>query len=361
MRFTTVGLWAGLLLASASAGAATSPPPSSAGHKAPAAPPATPPPPPPVKLSLEIPSTVGLWTMHLTNEGDVPVIVVADARLLRLEVTARGAARARTCDLPADMRPQDDLQRALVLAPEHEYVERFDPRLYCLQGADLEALAPTSIVVARLGWPGAGSSPPLEIAAVDGVKPDIAPRKNIESEPVSIPDEIDASSEPAHRSADAPKLLLSAARAVDAESPNALEIPVTLVNEGSRAIVVRFRPETIGFDVIGPGGAQRCAWPALPAAPLPSLFTTLAPRASTTLELELAAYCPTRTFDQNGLFLVRPLLDTRAASGAHIGVRAFEGVVAAKAPTLVRLHRGLAAPTTPRPQARPLADSTESP
>jgi len=360
MRFTTMGLWAVVSLASTSADAATSPAPK-ARHKVPAAPPAAPPAPPPVKLSLQIPSTVGLWTMHLTNEGDVPVIVVADARLLRLEVTARGAARARTCDLPADMRPQDDLQRALVLAPEHEYVETFDPRLYCLRGADLAALAPTSIVVARLGWPGAGSSPPLEIAAVDGVKPDIAPRKSIESEPVSIPDEIDESSEPAHRSADDPKLLLSAARAVDAEAPNGLEIPVTLVNEGSRAVVVRFRPETIGFDVIGPGGAQRCAWPALPAAPLPSLFTTLAPQASTTLELELSAYCPTRTFDRNGLFLVRPRLDTRAASGARIGVRAFDGVVETKAPTLVRLHRGLASPTAPRPQARRTAEPTESP
>jgi len=357
MRFTTIGLWAALLLASASAGAATGRAPK-ARHKAPPGAPAAP---SPVKLSLEVPSTVGLWTMHLVNEGEVPVVVVADARLLSLEVTARGAARTRTCGLPADMRPQDDLQRALVLAPEHEYVERFDPRLYCLLGADLEALAPTSIVVARLGWPGAGSSPPLEIAAVDGVKPEIAPRKNIESEPVSIPDEIDDSPETARSPTDAPRLRLSAARAVDAESPNGLEIPVTLVNEGSRAIIVRFRPETIGFDVIGPGGAQRCAWPAMPAAPLPSLFTTLAPHASTTLELELAAYCPTRTFDQNGLFLVRPLLDTRAASGAHIGIRAFEGVVAAKAPALVRLHRGLAAPTTPRPQARPVAESTESP
>lgn len=216
-------------------------------------------------------------------------------------------------------------------------------------------------MVARLGWPGTGASPPVEIAAIDGVKPEIAPRKNVESEPASIPDEVDESPEPMERSADASKLALSAARAVDAESPNGLEIPVTLVNDGSRAVVVRFRPETIAFDVMGPSGAQRCVWPAMAAAPLPSLFTTLAPRASTTLELELSAYCPTRTFDQSGLFLVRPHLDTRAASGAHIGIRAFDGIVVAKAATLVRLHRGLATPTVARPQARPTAKSTEAP
>src|SRR5580700_1992935 len=113
MRFTTLAWWAALSLASASAGAATGEAPR-ARHKAARAP-AAPPPPSRVKLSVDIPSTVGLWTMHVINEGDVPVIVVADARLLRLEVTARGASRARTCELPFDMKPQDDLQRPLVL------------------------------------------------------------------------------------------------------------------------------------------------------------------------------------------------------------------------------------------------------
>jgi hypothetical protein len=218
-----------------------------------------------------------------------------------------------------------------------------------------------SIVVARLGWPGAGSSPPLELAAVDGVKPEIEPRKSLESDPISIPDEIDDSSDAERHRPEGPALVLSAARAVEAESPNGLEIPVTLTNEGGRAIVVRFRPETIGFDVIGPGGSQRCAWPALPAAPTRDLFTTLGPKASTTLDLELSAYCPTRAFDQDGLLIVRPRLDTRAASGAHIGVRAFEGVVTSKAPTLVRLHRGLAQPNPPRPKARPVANVSASP
>jgi hypothetical protein len=259
------------------------------------------------------------------------------------------------------MRPQDDLQRPLVLAPRHEYVERFDPRLYCLLGADLDALAPMSIVVARLGWPGNGSSPPLVLAAVDGAAPEITPRKSLESEPTSIPDEIEDAADPAHLPPDAPKLALSAVRAVDAESPDRLEIPVTLVNHSGRAIVVRFRPETIGFDVIGPAGAQRCAWPALPTAATPDLFTTLAPKAATTLDLELSAYCPTRVFDQDGLLIVRPRLDTRAASGAHIGLRAFDGIVTAPAPTLVRLHRGLAQRPLSRPQGKPVAEPVEAP
>ncbi len=334
-----------------------------AARKAPRKPaaPAAPPLPSPVKLSLEVPSTIGHWTMHVVNDGDVPVVIVADARLLRLEVTARGAARPRTCELPADMRPQDDLQRPLVLAPKHEYVERFDPRLYCFQGPDLDALAPMSIVVAYLGWTGGGTSPPLEVSAVDGAKQEIAPRKSVQSEPVSLPDEIDDSPEPARPALDVPRLVLSAARAVDAEAPEGLEIPMTLANDSGHAVVVRFRPETVAFDVIGPAGAQHCAWPVLPAAPTPDLFTTLAPKAATTLELELSAYCPTRTFDQGGLLIVRPRLDTRGASGAHIGLRAFDGVVVAARPTLLRVHRGLAQPTVTRPQARPVGDTPESP
>jgi hypothetical protein len=358
MRLSTIACWVALTLVSASAEAASGTPPR-AHRTAPV--PSVPQAPSPVKLSLEVPSAVGLWTMHLSNEGAVPVIVVADARLLRLDVTARGAARARKCELPSDMRPEDDLQRPLVLAPQHEYIERFDPRLFCLQGADLDALAPMSIVVAHLGWPGAGSSPPLELAAVDGVKPDVAPRKSLASEPISVPDEIDDSSEGERHAQDEPKLVLSAGRAMDAESPNGLEIPVTLSNESGRAVVVRFRPETIAFDVVGPSGAQRCAWPALPAAPTRDLFTTLGPKATTTLDLELSAYCPTHAFDHEGLLIVRARLDTRTASGARIGIRAFDGVVVAKAPTLVRLHRGLAQPTLSRPQSRPVAEASEPP
>src|SRR5271163_1490241 len=116
MRLSTIAYWAALTLVSAPADAAPGPPPG-AHRKAPVAAAAAAP--SPVKLWLDVPSAVGLWTMHLSNEGAVPVVVVADARLLRLDVTARGAARARKCELPTDMRPDDDLQRPLVLAPQH--------------------------------------------------------------------------------------------------------------------------------------------------------------------------------------------------------------------------------------------------
>jgi hypothetical protein len=70
-----------------------------------------------VSLRLEAPTTRDTWRIRLTNDGDVPVNAVADVRFLRLDVTARGAAKARRCELPTTMRPTEDLQRAVVLPP----------------------------------------------------------------------------------------------------------------------------------------------------------------------------------------------------------------------------------------------------
>ena len=93
------------------------------------------PPPANVTLAIEASSPRGAWKMRVTNEGDVPVTIVADARLLALDVTPRSARKAVHCELPGEMRPQDDSTRPLVLPPKRAYVERFEPRLYCLDGS----------------------------------------------------------------------------------------------------------------------------------------------------------------------------------------------------------------------------------
>ena len=43
------------------------------------------PPPPNVTLEIEASSPRGPWRMRVTNQGDVPVTIVADARLLALD------------------------------------------------------------------------------------------------------------------------------------------------------------------------------------------------------------------------------------------------------------------------------------
>jgi hypothetical protein len=128
---------------------------------------------------------------------------------------------------------------------------------------------------------------------------------------------------------------------------------VTLRNEGSRAVTVRFRPETLAFDVTAAAGATDCVWPTPPTAPTRELYTTVPSGGSTTLSVLLGAYCGGHVLDNAGLLAVRPRLDTRKASGEAIGVRAFEGLVIATRPTLVRLHSGQVAPKLQRPALAP--------
>jgi hypothetical protein len=121
-------------------------------------------PPPPVRLMIVAPSAQGPWLLRIDNDGDAPVRVAADVRLLRLHV--RGVARTKgrvyahgwslretVCDGPtqfglADHFPAD---RELVLDAGHSYVEEFDPRLICF-GKNADLLTPGAQVKAYLGW-----------------------------------------------------------------------------------------------------------------------------------------------------------------------------------------------------------------
>jgi hypothetical protein len=296
--------------------------------------------------------------MRVTNDGDIPLRITADARLLALDVTPRSAARALRCELPFDMRPGDDLETPLVLPPRRSYAESFEPRLYCFGGAKLGALAGGATVVLRLGWPqGNVNRPPYAVSPIDGVVPELAPLKTLDSLPIVLPDEPTASLSSAWPAtppeADVPRLALSPALSIDAETIEDIEIPVTLRNEGSRAVVTRFRPETLGFWVTGPTGVHDCSWPTVPGAPTDETFATLAGKEATTLNVLLSAYCTGHQLDQPGLFVVRPRLDTRRASGAPIGYRTFDGLVIATTPAVVRLHRGVAPPPLRRPHLEP--------
>ncbi|HEY4015011.1 MAG TPA: hypothetical protein VGM06_16825 [Polyangiaceae bacterium] len=321
-------------------------------------------PPARLALSLTTPTTHGAWTMRVTNEGDEPVRIVADARLLTLEVTPRGARAPVRCELPDDMRPPGDLDRVLVVPPGRSYVETFESRLFCLTAGQIDALSPGAIVVARLGWrSGSASSPPFIASAVEGADPGVAPLKWIEAPPIALPDEptawAAADTRPgASGDGDGPRLTLHGPPSVDAATTNEIVIPLTLHNEGRHAVVVQFRPETLDFDILRDGVLETCAWPTVPGSPLREMFTTLAPGASEPLEVTLSSYCTTgHGLDQAGLIVVWPRLDTHDASGAPLGMQTFNGQVVATAPTVVRLHRGAALkpPKRKAPELEPAA------
>jgi hypothetical protein len=321
---------------------------------------------PDVKLALEAPTPKGTWALRVTNDGDVPVRLTADARLLTLEVTPRSAVKALRCELPPDMRPDDDMDRPLVLPPGRSYVERFEPRLYCFGQHRLDALAQGSIVVGRLGWPaGKTLRPPFAVESVAGVEPELVPLREIASPPIGLPDEptppraVPPPSRP--DDPDPVHLTLRGPLAVDAQSPNGISVNVTLHNAGRRPVFVRFRPETLRFSATSPGGIEDCRWPMPPVAAMRELFTRLSPGGTTDLSVLLDAYCAEQTLDRPGLLLLRPELDTREASGADIGLRTFDGRVVATTATVVRLHQGASPRQLRQPRLEPLVSSPPTP
>jgi hypothetical protein len=119
---------------------------------------------PPARLWIIAPSVVTPWTLRIDNEGDKPMRIPADVRLLRFEIenvevlsTKPGQpARIRTkkvkCAVPRALRPASFPEpRALMLQPGQSYIEEFDPRLVCF-GKDAAALSGGAVVRARFGW-----------------------------------------------------------------------------------------------------------------------------------------------------------------------------------------------------------------
>ncbi|WP_438035547.1 hypothetical protein [Sorangium sp. So ce204] len=126
-------------------------PKASAKKKAPESPPL---PPPPARLWLIAPSPHGPWTLRIDNEGERPMRIPADVRLLRLEVDTLNKRAKKTvrCAAPAGLKPSGfPERRALLLAPGQSYMEHFDPRLLCF-GKDEAALAGGSVVRTWYGW-----------------------------------------------------------------------------------------------------------------------------------------------------------------------------------------------------------------
>jgi hypothetical protein len=179
---------------------------------------------------------------------------------------------------------------------------------------------------------------------IDGAEGTGAREHAISAPPIGLPDEpVPPAARPTTLSASedaAPRLSLTTPDAIDAASFQDLEIPITLKNEASGPVTVRFRPDVVGFDVTAQGAFEHCVWPAAPGAPTRETFTTLPPSGTAQLTVTLPSYCGGRILDRSGLLWVRPWLDTRAGSGAAVGLRTFDGLVIASKATLVRLQKG---------------------
>jgi hypothetical protein len=245
----------------------------------------------------------------------------------------------------------------VVLAPRKAYSEHFDPRLYCFGTKQLAALAAGSTVVARLGFapPARGVTPtaPFIVAPIEQVEPVVAAAKEIASAPWTLLAPAPPPAKPAPQSqpdeAYPTKLTISGPALLDVGRAFEVAYTVTVGNEGLRPVSFLFEPETVGFDLIGPQGPVQCGNTKHVGTTVRELFTTLPPKGKRSITVLLTSLCPGRSFDHPGLYIVRPRLDTRHASGESIGLRTFDGEIVGAEATVMRLHQGRNPQRLPRP------------
>lgn len=334
------------------------------------------------------------WIIAVTNTGPTPAVLVADTRLLWLEVNVPGAKKAATCRLPLDLLPRDAEPRLNVtLAPGESVVQLADPRLYCFASGDQKLLVPGARVVTHLGWPelpektawlrGKASKTPvpqpppfvaheadvdIEAAvqartnalrvAKSARRPKSSPPPSAESLGVPLPAGVDkqlrgpelvlqdtyaewSSKRRASTAAvteDSP-LELRVVQGSDAKTEHDATIQVTVRNRSRKKVLVYLRREFVTYEVVGPAGALACDPRPDTRAPDREAFVTLAPSASKSFSVRLAEMCPRDTFDMPGLYLVNATYDANE-SGSQWNLAAFTGEVSSTKPANVRIRVG---------------------
>jgi len=337
---------------------------SGTGASAKKAPPAPKLPPPSVELRIE-PRPQNAWVLVVTNTGDVPLKIVADARLLRFEVepppsedeeeTAppkddKGKAKTKAnakakkkadkpleCALPASMRSDG---RTLVLAPRSRYLEQFDPRLYCLDGS--KKIVAGAKITAKLGWSAGKAKTPAGPFVVTASTPsdasEIASAKEIAAPPVVVPEK-GAVTTPVGVTPPTSKMPLLAhpGGAHSALVGKNASMTIHVVNDSSESQRIYARPQLVGARIKSPKGAITvCDGWARPA-PIVDFVVRLKPDAKWSATVTLAAICPDHTFDVPGLYEVTPRLH---ADPIPWEPKAVVGEVVADTPQLLRIEEG---------------------
>jgi hypothetical protein len=344
--------------------------------------------PPPLSLTVSPGTGGGPWTLRVENTGEVPVRIVADPRLLALELTRAPEAEpsvapraskktAKTkpapttlrCALPADARPTSDDGPGLVVPAKRSWSTTFDPLFFCFGARERKALLPGVTVTPTLGWPlpavragkePAAPRPPFLVTPVGAAVGKLAPAKQIQGAPFMLAEAVTvepataatpAPSADASPDGDAPSpdhtqpatkapLVLSVPEAIDVARATDATATVTAENRTDRAVPILFRPSTLQLRVTGPSGSVTCGSRAEVESPIRELFVTIAPRRRAQVTMLLASACPAGTFDEPGVYRIVPRLDTTAASGRPLGLKTWDGEIEGSRPLLVRVRRG---------------------
>lgn len=313
------------------------------------------------------------WTLRVENQGELPMRLAADPRLLVLElVPGVGSSRTVTtvrCTLPADTRPQTDEGRELVIPAKRAWSASFDPRFHCFDAKARALLVPGTGVRARLGFPSparaavkGGPAAPFIVAPVGAAVGLLRAEKELVAEAFVIPEgQPTPGATPAPPPLGPPPGLLSGEEAVpppvhvtatkvlDAARGKDLSLTVTMTNTDRKPLVALLRPSTLRFRVAGPRGNVSCGKTATIDAPIRELFSAVGASRAVSQTVLLTAYCPADTFELPGLYRVTSVVDTTGASGAPLGLKTWDGVAETQTPSLIRVRLPHREGRTPRP------------
>lgn len=348
------------------------------------------------------------WRLHIVNEGDQPVELVADTRLLWFEVKLPGKKKQSLCKLPDALAATNPPEPRLIvhLEPGEGVADQIDPRLYCFAEGDQKLLVPGAEVTPHFGWP---EAPPKKrwkrgklVEEPTLQKPPFVARQSLEAEshveqptrPVSpkaaarltsagvagadkqlegagltLRSEYAAwshQSTPQTPSGDTdsdavlPPIGLRLIQGSDAKAEHEATIKLTLFNQSPLPTYVYFRREMVSFEVAGPAGVIQCPGRLDERSPERSSFLQLARGAKREFACRLAELCPRGTFGVPGLYLVYARFDA-TLSGHEQGIDAFVGPVYSRTPATVRIRTGEEAIFTKRPMMRITDKATVTP
>lgn len=306
------------------------------------------PPPPPPPLALQVAAVEGTWRYRwaLQNVTDAPVEVVADRRLVSLELTPpapppgpRGRRRRapRVVRCVHSSRPGSNEAVARVrLLPGQRYSELLDVRDTCGLSVPAALTAGVSIT-ARYGFATARRVPRSRSITVDE-RPEVVPELTATFTAAAPP--VEAAPEPAGDS------LRVVTRRTQAATGEGLRMTVSVENPSAQPVRTLWQTALFSFVIERPDGVSvRCNALSRRPDPLRDLFVRIGPHGRRAVTLLPASYCPLGAFDAQGLYSVRAIYQSVESGQTYGFVRSFTGQ-AESTPVTVRVSRGVG-PITP--------------
>lgn len=279
------------------------------------------------------------WTYRITNSSLQPLEIVDEATYFWLSVTLSASSSAQQCKLPEAFKPlEDDTTTTQMLAPGAHLDRNFDPRLYCFSAEPQQFLLPGTRIQPQYGWPllttshtveKSNSSPPTS-AISEGKELKASMPKPLVGASIVLGGSYSRWAQPHPEQSPPPSLVLQLLLGSDAQNAHSATVTVAVANHSKQPQSLPLRPESVQYEISGPGGTSVC--PARnPGRPRSEdSLTRLEPEASKQFTTLLFEVCPHSAFSEPGLYRIDASLVFKT------------GELESQQPVYIRLHRGVA-------------------